>query len=142
MKVDFKSGSLEGGKKIRAGTHKVKIENIEPKESVNGNKYLRVTFINKAGQEFKENFMLMDNLLWKLGQLCRAAGWGNEELYKDGVDTTALVGRVVIATRTVTGKRTFVNDQGETIEFDEFETVFSPEANEDDGPGTDQELPF
>lgn len=143
MKIDFKQGSLEGGNKIKAGTHIVKIVSIEPRESQAGNKYLQFVFVNKAGQEFKENFMLRDNMLWKLGQLCRAAGWGNEELYANGVDTAGLLGRVVVATRTVKGKRSFVNDQGETIEFDEFETVFSSQANEDDtSSGVTEELPF
>lgn len=132
--ITFTESDFEDGY-IKEGESAVTIVGVEQYTSVAGNPTLTIQMKDTKGNEDIDRVSLNANARWRLREIVYAAGFTREQLLAEPFNEKSLVGKRVILTKTVKGKREYNGKQ-----YDDFSRQYSAHPEGADQSAT--ELPF
>ena len=136
MIVKFNDKQLEGGNYLPEGEHEVAVVRVLAEKSKAGNDMLVVEMADRFGRGVKEYFLLDEKNLWKLAKFAAGAGFDKESLKANGLDTTQLVGRKLLAVKKQSGVRVVDGKERKEYHVEYFPAAQAAETK------PEEQLPF
>lgn len=136
MIVKFNDKQLDGGNYLPEGEHEVAVVRVLAEKSKAGNDMLVVEMADKFGRGVKEYFLLDEKNLWKLASFAKSASFDKDSLKANGLDTTQLIGRKLIAVKKQTGVRVHEGKERKEYHVEYFPTTQAADSK------ADEQLPF